>query len=221
MQGLIFDFDGLIVDTELPAFQTWQEIYQAYGCALPLSTYAMCIGSPGAFDPHAYLEAQLGCLLDREEIRARRRQRYVELTEEQSPLPGVQDYITEAKRLGLKLGVASSSPRDWVADHLSQFRLREHFDSIKCADDAMRTKPDPELYQLVLDALDLRADQAIALEDSPNGVLAAKRAGIFCVAVPNAVTRHLSLDQADLCLVSLVDLPLEQLLAQVRSNGQG
>ena len=221
MQGLIFDFDGLIVDTELPAFQTWQEIYHTYGCTLPLSTYATCIGSPGAFDPHAYLEAQLGRLLDREEIRARRRQRYVELTEAQSPLPGVQDYITEAKRLGLKLGVASSSPRDWVADHLSQFRLREHFDSIKCADDAMRTKPDPELYQLVLDALDLRADQAIALEDSPNGVLAAKRAGIFCVAVPNAVTRQLSLDQADLRLTSLADLSLEQLLAQVRSTGQG
>ena len=85
----------------------------------------------------------------------------------------------------------------------------------------MRTKPDPELYQLVLDALDLRADQAIALEDSPNGVLAAKRAGIFCVAVPNAVTRQLSLDQADLRLTSLADLSLEQLLAQVRSTGQG
>jgi HAD superfamily hydrolase (TIGR01509 family) len=221
MRSLIFDFDGLIVDTELPAFQTWQEIYHAHGCALPLSTYATCIGSPDAFDPHAYLEAQLGRLLDREEIRVQRRQRYIELTEAQSPLPGVQDYITEAKRLGLKLGVASSSPRDWVVDHLSQFGLREYFDCIKCADDARRTKPDPELYQLVLDALDLRADQAIALEDSPNGVLAAKQAGIFCVAVPNAVTRQLSLDQADLCLASLVDLPLEQLLAQVRSNGKG
>src|SRR6266487_6066564 len=145
MQGLIFDFDGLIVDTELPAFQTWQEIYQAYGCALPLSTYATCIGSPGAFDPHAYLEAQLGRLLDREEIRLRRQQRYLELTEEQSPLPGVQDYITEAKRLGLKLGLASSSPRDWVVDHLSQFRLREDIYSIYLPDDAMSSMPDPEL----------------------------------------------------------------------------
>src|SRR5438093_12900492 len=173
MQGLIFDFDGLIVDTELPAFQTWQEIYQAYGCALPLSTYATGIGWPGAFDPHAYLETQLGRLLDREEIRLRRQQRYLELTEEQSPLPGVQDYITEAKRLGLKLGLASSSLRDWVVGHLSQFGLREYFDCIKCADDATRTKPDPELYQLVLAATALRADTAIAWEASPNGVLAA------------------------------------------------
>jgi HAD superfamily hydrolase (TIGR01509 family) len=219
MRGLIFDFDGLMVDTELPTFQTWQEVYQAYGGSLPLSTYATCIGSPGSFDPHEYLEAQLGRRLDREAIRLRRRQRYIELTAGQSLLPGVRDYITDAKRLGLKLGVASSSPSDWVVAHLSQFGLRECFDSIKCADNATRIKPDPELYELVLAALGLRADQVIALEDSPNGVLAAKRAGIFCVAVPNSVTRQLSLDRADRQITSLADCPLKELLLQVEKNG--
>ncbi len=125
MQGLIFDFDGLIVDTELATFQTWQEVYQAYGCSLPLSTYATCIGSPGLFDPHKHLETQLGRLLDREAIRGQRRQRYIEMTQGQSLLPGVKEYITDAKRLGLKLGVASSSPSDWVMDHLSQFGIRQ------------------------------------------------------------------------------------------------
>ena len=110
MRGLIFDFDGLILDTELPAFQTWQEVYQAHGCSLPLSTYATCIGSSGLFDPHEHLETQLGRSLDREAIRSQRRQRYIEMTEGQSTLPGVRGYVTDAKRLGLKLGVASSSP---------------------------------------------------------------------------------------------------------------
>jgi len=59
-------------------------------------------------------------------------------------------------------------------------------------------KPDPALYLAVLQALNAKAHEAIALEDSPNGVLAAKRAGIFCVAVPNVLTRQLSLDLADL-----------------------
>jgi len=219
MRGLIFDFDGLIIDTELPAFQTWQEVYLAYGCSLPLPTYASCIGSSGLFDPHEYLEAQLGRLLDREAVRSQHRRRYMELTEGQSVLPGVRDYLTDAKRLGLKIGLASSSPREWVVSHLSQLGLRGHFDCIKCADDVTRTKPDPELYQSALTALGLRADQAIALEDSPNGVLAAKRAGIFCVAVPNPVTCQLALDQADLRLTSLADFPLETLLLQVWKNG--
>jgi HAD superfamily hydrolase (TIGR01509 family) len=220
MQGLIFDFDGLITDTELPAFQTWQEIYREYGCSLSLSTYAACIGSPGAFDPHAHLESLIGRPLDREEVRTQRRQRYMALTAAQSLLPGVEDYITEAKRLGLKLGIASSSQREWVVGHLVQFGLGDHFDNIQCADEATPVKPDPELYYQVLAALNLQADHVIALEDSPNGVQAAKRAGIFCVAVPNAVTRQLSLDHADLQLTSLADIPLEQLLEQVRRNGR-
>jgi beta-phosphoglucomutase-like phosphatase (HAD superfamily) len=85
---------------------------------------------------------------------------------------------------------------------------------MSCSDDVLRTKPDPALYRLALKTLGVQAEQAIALEDSPNGILAAKRAGIFCVAIPNALTRQLVLDQADLCLTSLADLPLEQLLMQ-------
>ena len=219
MQGLIFDFDGLITDTELPGFQTWQEIYQKYGCSLSLSTYAACIGSPGAFDPHAHLESQIGRTLDREEVRAQRRQRYMALTEAQSLLPGVKDYMTEAKWLGLKLGIASSSQREWVVGHLMQFGLDDYFDCIKCGDDATHVKPDPELYRLVLQTFNLPGDQVVALEDSPNGVLAAKRAGIFCVAVPNAVTRQLSFDHADLQLASLAAVSLAQLLEQIRSDG--
>ena len=90
MQGLIFDFDGLIVDTELASFETWQEVYHEHGCVLPLSTYAQCIGSPGAFDTHTHLESQLGRSLDRTTIKAQRRQRYVEMTQGQDVLPGVR-----------------------------------------------------------------------------------------------------------------------------------
>lgn len=220
IRALIFDFDGLILDTELPAFLSWQEIFKEYGGHLPLSTWATCIGtSEDAFAPLDYLETQLGRPVDREAIRWKREQREIELLQAQRILPGVKDYITDAKELDLKLGLASSSSRDWVTKHLSRLGLREHFDCIKCADDVRKAKPDPELYHAVLNALCVRADETIALEDSPNGILAARRAGIFCVVVPNSLTQHLSLDQADLRLASLADLPLEELLREIQQEG--
>lgn len=216
MQGLIFDFDGLIVDTELAAFQTWQEVYRSHGCTLALDTYAQCIGSPGAFDSHGHLESQIGRTLDREAIKTHRRQRYAELTQGQTVLPGVRDYLATAKHRGLKLAVASSSSREWVGEHLSRFGLDVYFDALRCADDAQRLKPDPELYQLALTALGLSPDQAIAFEDSPHGITAAKRAGLFCVAVPNTVTRQLLLEHADLRLESFVEVSFEQLFIRVK-----
>jgi HAD superfamily hydrolase (TIGR01509 family) len=213
IEALIFDFDGLILDTEISAYQTWQEIYREYACDLPFSTWASCIGgSPELFDPCEYLEAQIGRPLLREEIRLRRRQRHVAMVETQLALPGVEEYLLGAKRLGLKTGVASSSRHEWVDTHLARLGLLEYFDCIKCFDDVKHPKPDPELYLAVLDALNVRARQAIALEDSPNGVVAAQRAGIFCVAVPNPVTSQLSLEHADLQLTSLTEMPLEELL---------
>jgi len=219
IRAIIFDFDGLIVDTEVPDFQSWQEIYQMYGCHLPLSTWATCIGgSVDLFNPYDYLEEQLGRPIEREKIRSKRRQRYIELVEMQPILPGVKDYIDKAKLMRLKIGLASSSSRDWVIGHLSRLGLLAHFDCIKCSDDVKHVKPNPELYSSVLNELNLRDDEGIVFEDSANGILAAKRAGLFCVAVPNPMTIHLSLDLADLQLNSLADLPLEDLLLRVQNN---
>ena len=216
IKALVFDFDGLIVDTEMSSYQTWQEIYAEHDCQLPFSTWAICIGgSPQLFDPCEYLEQQIGRPVLREEIRLRRRQQHIRMVEAQPVLPGVEDYILSAKRLGLKIGVASSSRHEWVDTHLTRLGLIDYFDSIKCFDDVKRTKPNPELYLAVLDALGVHGQQAIALEDSPNGVIAAQQAGIFCVAVPNPVTSQLSLLHADLCLSSLTEVSLEQLLAKV------
>lgn len=96
--------------------------------------------------------------------------------------------------------------------HLSRLELIHQFGVIKCGDDVKQTKPDPELYLATVRDLGLQPSQAIALEDSPNGVLAAKRAGLFCVAVPSPLTKDLPLDHADLRLDSLADMPLEDLL---------
>ena len=221
IKALIFDFDGLILDTEMSSFQTWQEIYEEHDCELPFSTWAICIGgSTELFDPFEYLEQQIGRPVLREEIRLRRRLRHVQIVEAQPVLPGVEDYMLSAKRLGLKIGLASSSRHEWVDTHLTRLGLIDYFDSIKCFDDVKQSKPDPELYLAVLDALGVHGREAIALEDSPNGVIAAQQAGIYCVVVPNPVTRQLPLEHADLCLSSLGDVSLEHLLEKVQQGAK-
>jgi HAD superfamily hydrolase (TIGR01509 family) len=220
IRAVIMDFDGLILDTEGPAFQAWQEIYGEYGVSLPLSAWAVWVGgSVGLFDPCEYLESQLGRKVDREEIRNRERQREDELIAAQPLLPGVEGYVADARRLGLRLGVASSSDRAWVLGHLSRFGMEASFDAIVCADDVERAKPDPGLYLSALRALDVSADEALALEDSPNGITAAQAAGIFCVVIPNPLTRQLSTAAADLRLDTLADTPLEELLLRVEKMG--
>ncbi|HTI15101.1 MAG TPA: HAD-IA family hydrolase [Dictyobacter sp.] len=221
IEALVFDFDGLILDTEVPAYQSWQEIYKSYNSYLPLEKWALCIGSGmEAFNPYHYLAEVAGSEIPMEEVRARLEKRHLELIDQQVALPGVEAYIADAKRLGLKLAVASSSPRSWLVRHLTRLRLLDKFDAMACGDEVVNKKPDPELYLKALDLLQVSAERAIALEDSPNGVYAAQTAGIFCVAIPNELTALLSLDHALLRLKSLDEMPLEKLMEYVVDQQQ-
>ena len=219
IRALIFDFDGLILETEGPIFQSWKEVYHAHGQELSFPAWAQGIGaSLVEFDPQLDLQARLGRTLDWDAIEPQRMAREVSLIEQQSILPGVLTYFKSARRLGIKLGVASSSSCHWVMGHLKRLGLVAYFDCIRASDDVRRVKPDSELYLAVLDALKVKAVDAIAFEDSPNGILSAKRAGIYCVAVPNSLTKQLPLNQADLQLYSLEDLSLEKLLQRVQAS---
>ena len=213
----MFDFDGLILDTEAPAYESWAEIYADHGQTLEFEKWATCIGTHDTFDPCVELETLLARSLDAEALRHRCRTRCDEMIALREVLPGVRDYVAEARRLGLRLGVASSSSRAWVEGHLTRLGLREFFDVVRTSDDVPRVKPDPALYLAVLAATGIRGADAVALEDSPNGVLAAKRAGMSCVAVPNPLTARLDLSAADLRLASMTDLPLADLIARLRA----
>jgi HAD superfamily hydrolase (TIGR01509 family) len=215
IRAFLFDFDGLILDTELASRAGWQQLYREHGHELPADLWATLVGTTHApWDPMAHLEELVGEPLEREALNERRYAHELALIEAEELRPGIADYLAYARRHSLKRAIVSSSTRRWVDMHLERLEEAVGWDAICTADrDAARAKPSPTLYLEALAALAVAADEAVAFEDSPNGVLAAKAAGIFCVAVPNEVTRELGLEEAgaDLVLDSLADLPPEAL----------
>jgi len=203
IRALVFDFDGLILDTEEPIYRSWLEVYQAHGEHLPFDRWIETVGSNNAmFDPRSFLEHRLGRPLTQEVI-DRRVERRTQLVLEQPVLPGVAELVGAAREAGLSVAVASSSSCQWVTGHLERLGLRDHFACICGRDDVTAVKPAPELYLAALACLEVRPDEAVAIEDSPNGVAAAKAAGMWCVAVPNVITGALDLSRADVVLESL------------------
>jgi HAD superfamily hydrolase (TIGR01509 family) len=219
IRALIFDFDGLILETEGPSYQSWKSVYRSFGLSLPFSTWSTIIGtSKGPFDPLRELQERVKGEVDWEAVEAKRMASEQALNGAQPILPGVEDYLRDARRLGLKIGLASSSSRNWVMGHLIRLNMDKFFDCVRASDDVQFVKPHPELYLSVLQGLQVEPQEAIALEDSPNGIQSAQHAGIFCVAVPNPLTKRLRLSQADLVLSSLVELPLQLLLDRVNAR---
>ena len=221
IEAIVFDFDGLILDTEITDYLSWQRMYAEYGVELPLAVWQNNIGASNLFNPYLHLEELLGHPVDRQAVHDRRKQWDLELLAEQTILPGVKAVLGDAQRMGLKIGLASSSDHGWVDGLLDKLGLRDWFAVVRCSDDVDgRTKPDPAVYLSATAGLGAAANRALALEDSPNGVAAAKAAGMYCTAVPNQMTRTLNFDQADLRLESLAQMPLAQMIAEVIKNGQ-
>ncbi len=216
IRAFLFDFDGLIIDTETASRAGWQWLYRQHGFELPNEEWATVVGTIGAqFDPMAHLEELAGRPLERDELNERRYAHELSLIEAEELRPGIADYLAEAKRRGLKRAIVSSSTRRWIDMHLARLERSVGWDAIVAADhDVERAKPRPDLYLEALDLLGVAAGEAVAFEDSLNGVLAARAAGIFCVAIPNEVTRDMGLDHADLLLHSLAELPPAELLAR-------
>lgn len=219
IKALIFDFDGLILDTETPEYEAWRDIYQEFGHDLPLDVWGQTVGGTAAsdFEPFAHLQSLLGRDLTPLNLEARAYEQKMARIHALPPLPGVTAMLTAAQQSGLRLAVASSSRHSWVDGHLARLGLDHFFEAVRCADDVARTKPEPDLYLATLDALKVSPHEAVVFEDSPNGVRAARRAGLFVVAIPNPVTAPLTFVGESLRIHSMADLPLAQLLLAAKS----
>jgi beta-phosphoglucomutase-like phosphatase (HAD superfamily) len=215
LEGLLLDFDGLVVDTETPIFEEWQAAYRERGHTLGLDLWQHALGTKGGFDPCAHLSSLVGPGLDCDALRGEVWRRSVERCAAQPLLPGVLSLLEEARGLGVKAAVASSSSRGWVSRWLEHHGIGSLIEAICGREDVAKVKPDPELFLLAASRLGAAPAGCLVFEDSPNGVLAARRAGMRCVAVPNALTRGLDLRGPDLVLSSVSDLPLAAIARQL------
>lgn len=212
IKAVIFDFDGLILDTETQEGEILSALYAEHDVPFPRAEWLAAVGTHNDFDPFARLAHAANGFLDATNLRHTYRQRMFKRLQNESARPGVTDYLVTAKELGLGIGLASSSAKSWVHPYLKQLGIFNFFSCIFTEDDVEFVKPDPALYQKAIECLDVAPHEAIAFEDSPNGSLAAVRAGLHCVVVMNSVTENLSFAPVDLTLRSMTDLSLNEIL---------
>ena len=213
IRAVVFDFDGVVLDTETAEFQAWADTFAAYGGELTLAEVESWIGTSSSADAYSMLVDRATMPVpSREEVRAQKRARAFDLLGDAEPLPGVVQWLDDAADAGLGIAIASSSPPDWIDEHLERVAMRHRFPHISCQDGTLPGKPEPDLYLAACRALEVEPSEAIALEDSPNGVTAARRAGLYCVAIPRGITSGLDLSAADVLVESLADFTLADAL---------
>lgn len=207
LEAILWDFDGLIIDTETGAYETTREIFAEHGVPLDVTWWHGIIGSTDRMHWFDLLQSRVEHPLDREEILARRNERKLAALHRELIRPGVVALLDEAAAAGLSLAVASSSSRPWVVPNLERIGLLDRFTAVITSTDldgdVGRTKPAPDLYLLAADALSVAPSACVAIEDSPNGVAAAKAAGVACLAVPAGMTADLDCSRADRCVPTL------------------
>jgi HAD superfamily hydrolase (TIGR01509 family) len=211
IRALVFDFDGLILDTETPLIDAYGEVHARHCVTFDRSLFLRSVGHADyAFDPwHGFSQHA-----DRAALELERRACKDELLLRQPVLPGVLALLEAARAADIRVGLASNSQHDWVDPHLTRLGLFGHFDFIACREDARSPKPEPDLYRLVLNRFGLRGHEAIAFEDSHAGSLAAKRANLWVVAVPNESTAHHDFSHVHFRVPSLAEVTLASLIAR-------
>jgi len=212
--GLIFDFDGLILDTETAVYEGWRKLYEQFGFELPLKTYVQCVGSTREmhYDPAAELDKLVGEPLDWETLDTKKNSEIRKSLENKKALPGVRGLLQDAQNHSVPCAVASSSPGSWVEPWLEKLELTPFFETVCCREHVSEAKPAPDLFLSACEKIKMRANQVVVLEDSYNGLLAAKAAGMRCVIVPNEITAVSDFTGAWKLLLSLEGVGLSHLL---------
>ncbi|GIF50306.1 putative hydrolase of the HAD superfamily [Asanoa ferruginea] len=212
--AVVFDFDGLLMDTETTLVEAWRAEWAFHGLSLDL-TDTFWPGHGGDITQHRLdrLGALVGPGFDRAASHARFLAHRERLHRTLALRPGIAAWLTEARAAGLTCAVASSSPLTWVQGHLSRAGVFDTFKAVATGDEVAAHKPDPAIYRLVLDRLGLPPASAVAIEDTPHGIAAARAAGIPAVAIPNPFVKAADCAGASLVLSTAADLPLSEMLA--------
>jgi HAD superfamily hydrolase (TIGR01509 family) len=208
--AILFDFDGVLVDTEWAIYQSWRRVFEAHDHDLPLEIYTRCIGSDFAsWSPKSHLEDLTGLAFDWHHLDARRQEEIMAELDGTGPMNGVREILGKLPLAGLAAAVVSSSSHRWVDGWLEKLGLSGHFATTVCRGDAPRIKPAPDLFLEAARRLDVAPRDCLVIEDSANGLHAAKDAGMRVWVVPNRVTAGLDFSAADRVFSSMEECALE------------
>jgi HAD superfamily hydrolase (TIGR01509 family) len=218
LRAVLFDFDGTLWDSESAVFGVLRDLYAEHGQELALQTWSAAIGTFGGFDPYGSL-AKLVDGLDVQQVREHTERRIREAGRDVPLRPGVDALLRQIDGAGVHRGLVSSGHSEWLVTNLEHLGWPDGWSAMVCADgDAGRAKPNPHLYEAALELLDVPASQAFAIEDSPNGIRAAKAAGLMCLCIPNEATSRLDLTEADLVVPTFEGLSVDEVWGRLATE---
>ena len=206
-KAIIFDFDGVLVDTEWAIYQSWVKLFAREGQKISIETYSPCLGAGYShWNPGDYLESLTGKKYDWEtETPARQAVLEADL-ERMGLMDGALELLDWCREHDIPLAVASSSSRRWVAGWLEKLGIMKRFVGVFTRTDGYPVKPDPALFLAARECVGVAPDDCIIIEDSENGTISAQRAGIPCIAIPNRMTAAADFSRAKMVLHSLREL---------------
>ncbi|MDE0884812.1 MAG: HAD hydrolase-like protein [Myxococcota bacterium] len=217
IRALVFDFDSLSLNAEAAEQQAWRETYLAHGTLFPEEEW---LGNESPAEPESdlcrQLERQLGGRVNQERVLGEVAHRKSELLASETPPSGMIDFIERAAEIGMQLGIASDGQRQAVSAWLARLGLGKYFSAVRCAADLSETQAGPRIYFSLCEAMNVAPTESIAIQSSPGGLQSAKGAGLYCIAVPNRVTGSVSMDRADLVLLSLENTTPDEVIERAR-----
>ncbi|OIP37727.1 hypothetical protein AUJ95_07800 [Candidatus Desantisbacteria bacterium CG2_30_40_21] len=204
IKAVIFDMDGLIVDTESLYSIALQMIAQKRGKNFTYELKRTMIGKSGMISMGIFKE-YLGLSDDVPQLLQERETIYGELLDkaELTPMTGLLNLLDLLDNLGLAAAIASSSQGQWIRIVVNKLGIDDRFKAIASVNDVENGKPYPDIYLLAAKRLGVLPEHCLALEDTPTGMEAARRAGMICVAVPNQYSHGLDFSMADMVINSL------------------
>lgn len=218
LKALVFDFDGVIVDTETQWYYIYRDwLKKAYHYDLRIQDYLVCVGSSSE-RLFAFLKQKLGTDEDIRKFEKQAMSEFIERTRNLPAMEGVAELVTAAKEKGLRLAIATSATRKKPQVHLERLQLLEYFDAFSTAELSRHIKPAPDIFVKAAELLDCSCTECLAIEDSRNGLIAATRAGMPCLIVPNKITESSDFTGCYRKLSSLKELKLEELIADFQSS---
>lgn len=212
LKALIFDMDGVIIDSEPIHVEVNTKILKEEGITLSDSENCEFIGVRNhemwdTLIKRHNIPRTVEQLLEKQKSH----QMHRFLREKLDPIDGIRELLREAKRMNLKIALATSSPNYFAKFVLKSLGIQVFFDQLVTAGDVSKGKPDPEIYLTAAKMLDVDPKESIAIEDAPLGIKAAQAAGMRCVGFTNPNSGNLDISHADIVVSSIRDINLENI----------